>query len=376
MDLSCVFCGRIFTTKGNVKKHLMKTIECENILGDARTREEILLGFTRTVEHTHDCKHCGKSFAHSSTKYAHQKHCTQNPNNNIEEPPQNGDRSEIKLLIEKVDKLLDQGSSSSPVINNYIQTNQQNNFYIRSIGMENLDHIDHEQLSKYVKHLQFLELVKTINFNPMKPENHNVKRMTTSTEYDNNPLLKFFADGAWNHASKDFVLKQVMKNIMDIYKTHLKTMMDKKEINIDEHHTISRFIEGVVKDGNTPQNIFAFTASDAFYDSENFKEIIAQFSDYNNICSKASKSCNSIVESDSKSEEEPTYFIKAALERAAELQKQNANKQKKELKYPELHAKFNIPDHIDIVVEDSVSSTESSKMMKSIMKRMEEEAYS
>ena len=82
------------------------------------------------------------------------------------------------------------------------------------------------------------------------------------------------------------------------------------------------------------------------------------------------------MESDSKSEEEPTYFIKAALERAAELQKQNANKQKKELKYPELRAKFNIPDHIDIVVEDSVSSTESSKMMKSIMKRMEEEAYS
>jgi len=199
----------------------------------------------------------------------------------------------IKLLIEKMDQLqatIDSSLSnmSTPTIivqnaqtiqNTQNMQNTQNNFYLRSLGMETIDHISPQVMSGYIKDVQFIELVKTINFNPLKPENHNVKRINKDMEFCNNPYLKFYADGAWNKCSKDYVLKNVVKNIKEVFTSNLNNMLDRKEICSQEYSQISQLVNDISNDENTPKSIFALTASDEFFDSGQFNEIMAQFND-------------------------------------------------------------------------------------------------
>jgi hypothetical protein len=54
-------------------------------------------------------------------------------------------------------------------------------------------------------------MIRTRNFNPEKPENHNVKRITSSKDYYKNQFLAFFDnDNIWKHNSKETVLRRVL----------------------------------------------------------------------------------------------------------------------------------------------------------------------
>ena len=296
VNLSCLCCGKTFTNRANLKRHLSKTKPCKNVLGEKRTREELLVEFTRPPIVTGaSCKYCNKMLAHQTSVYHHQNICTQNPLN--QSTSMKDDQANFEQKMDSyIDKFFDKmqvrfgATLSQPVVqNNFIQNNiqtQNNTFYLRSLGMEAIDHITPKILSDHVKQHQFLALVKNINFNPDKPENHNVKRMTESKEYCENPFLKFYADGAWNQCTKEYVLNQVIKNILGIYKSHLDKMVEQKEITRDEYSSILTFVNSVKGNESIPKDIFAFTFDDHFFESENVKEIITQFNhDFHNACS-------------------------------------------------------------------------------------------
>ena len=81
-DFSCSFGGTTFSTKGNLKKHLCKANACENLLGETKTREQLVYEYNLHVINPKHCKYCNKPYSHSSTMYTHQKSCIYNPRSN------------------------------------------------------------------------------------------------------------------------------------------------------------------------------------------------------------------------------------------------------------------------------------------------------
>jgi len=77
----CSFCGTTFSTKTNLKKHLCKANACENLLGETKTRGQLVYELSRHVIDPKHCKFCNKPYSHSCSMYTHQKTCIYNPAN-------------------------------------------------------------------------------------------------------------------------------------------------------------------------------------------------------------------------------------------------------------------------------------------------------
>ena len=69
----------------------------------------------------------------------------------------------------------------------------------------------------------------------------------------------------------------------------------------------------------------------------------------------------------------PISSIKAALDKEYEPPKTQSTQESQRI--IDLRAKFNIPSHIHVVVEDSETSSETSKMMASFVKRIQDDEY-
>jgi uncharacterized C2H2 Zn-finger protein len=162
--MECKTCNLTFKNKDNYTKHL-KTQRHQKRLANEST--------------VHSCV-CGKSYSYHQSLYVHRKTCEQykQAKNN---PVLNKMQKEMDELKKQINILLDkQADNHNTTNNNTTNIDTQNNtinININSFGNENLDYIDDEIICKCINRVfkSVPCLLEKIHFDPLHPENHNIK---------------------------------------------------------------------------------------------------------------------------------------------------------------------------------------------------------
>jgi uncharacterized C2H2 Zn-finger protein len=168
----CLFCNSIFSTKGNLTKHLNNSC---NIKKKLETEKNEINKDKITYENIINSE----------------------------------DKKEIKLLRNTIAKLLKNQSiknqSNNITINNTINNNLTVN--INSFGKEDLSHITLEDYKKYLNGFfkGFIEFIEKVHFDKNSPKNHNISITNLKSKY-----LSIFTDGKWFTRDKNDIIDNLI----------------------------------------------------------------------------------------------------------------------------------------------------------------------
>jgi hypothetical protein len=112
-----------------------------------------------------------------------------------------------------------------------------------------------------------VELIKEVSFNPDVPENHNVKRITSSKDYYKNQFLAVYdEDGKWKPNVKESVLKRVVMKGFDVMIKHMQNMIDSNEFEFEDSVMLNQWIiEKISNPKEFMKDIFALMLDDEFF---------------------------------------------------------------------------------------------------------------
>lgn len=279
----CERCGYETPVKDTLIRHLKRVKPCQALFCN-KSQEELVDALIKKYDvAAPTCKWCNKQFTHKSNLYAHYKVCKTvncsetHDNTNVEIPPSmNTILEQMKKQIEsqqhKISQLEEEIRTKplQPTIiyNTNIQNLQQNNtlnINLKSYGKESLEHISNEMLTEFLKNRDILELVKTIHFNPEVPENHNVKRITTSKDYYKNQFLATYGeDGTWVHTAKDHVLKGVINKGLNMMSSYFKDITNKENITEESVDFNGWLLKTNCNPKQIMKDVFALTLEDKY----------------------------------------------------------------------------------------------------------------
>ena len=209
LPIDCRRCGKTFVDKYGIKQHLERGKGCKPLSPAHDIESAILIAELFPTSTVICCKWCDRVFKQESYKNRHQQTCLYNEDNynaskSNASTSGNASASVSKplddfqtFIIKKLDEVTDMLKMQKPSTNTNTNNTTNITININSLGKESLDHITSDILSNYVKNVQFIDMVKDVNFNKNKPENHNVKRMISSKNYYKNMFLKYYDDGRW-----------------------------------------------------------------------------------------------------------------------------------------------------------------------------------
>lgn len=127
----------------------------------------------------------------------------------------------------------------------------QNNITINAFGKEKTEHITKQFMQTFLKEPDVLMLAESLYFNPEVPENHNVKRITSSKDYYKNQFLAtFHEDGTWKHHVKETVFRAMLQKVYQTIITHINDMKDDKSISENDYITLNQWL---VNNHNNPK---------------------------------------------------------------------------------------------------------------------------
>ena len=212
-EKECKFCKKIFCKKGNLERHINTSCiskkNLEHEIGDLTNKRIII----------------------------------ENDNNNEEDidglyEQINHQQTEIDILKQTIEKLLNRQCSNNFTIqqiinNNNINNINNNNLYvnINSFGKENLSHITEKDYKKYMSGFfpGFIKFIEKIHFDINMPENHNIYitnlKSRYTTIYDNE-------NKKWLTKNKDEIIDNLIRKNYNILDGKCDEF-EEKEINDD-----------------------------------------------------------------------------------------------------------------------------------------------
>jgi hypothetical protein len=292
MEYICARCGYKASQKIVLQKHLRTITPCECKISD-ESRESLLQKLEKKYnEDAKACEGCAKKFNSRCNYYSHRKKCDKyivlqspsTPNTSTQSSEQGNDKliallekqqeqiksqqEQYEKMMAMIEKLVDKPiASTSNNITNNIQINQQNNLNLNSFGKESHAHLTDEQMTSFIQNREIIDLIKTISFNPDYPENHNVKRITSSKDWYKNQFLSVYNEnGEWTNSVKEKVLETVVSNGFKVMYNHFFNTIDSNPMNItDESVDFTRwFNENFTNPKSFIKDVFALTLDEKF----------------------------------------------------------------------------------------------------------------
>lgn len=200
----CHKCGNHFNKKYNLNRHLNRLIDC---VSGSKTKREYSKysckycdrGFTRKDSFDRHVSPCKKKYI-SKKKKLDNKKITNNGNKNV----------------------LNNGNHNHSIVT-YKSPNSNNNTIVNLVvfpkeDITKLDYIDLKKLFNTKENL-IQALTKTINFNPHKPENHNILYSDLKSTYG-----EVFQDDKWVKRKIDEILDILIDARVDNFNNILNDM--------------------------------------------------------------------------------------------------------------------------------------------------------
>lgn len=281
MEFVCGRCGHRCQRKSDLKKHLQNVKICEAKVSDVERSILITQLERKYNDNAITCQWCEKKFNHSSNYSTHKKTCKKRPITETD-TNQSGNNilfSELLNVLKSIDNTMkhlqsNTNTTSNPITQNNYNTNTtyniigQQNVNVNAFGNESVTHITNDKMMTYIKNRDIIELIKDVNFNSTVPENHNVKRITSSKDYYKNQFLSIFdEDGKWQMNSKERVLERIVSNGIRVMYKHFTDFIHSNPSQIDED--CAKFTEWVNKEFNNPKqfmrDVFALTLDDELF---------------------------------------------------------------------------------------------------------------
>lgn len=187
---SCPTCYKTFKQRWYLKRHeaICKGVTCPN-----------------------QCEKCLRTFSTRQHKYRHVKNCKGLSDMQLIEQSNNKGNTIISQQPSSVtNNAYNNCNINNGTINNIVVN-------IRPYGEENIDHVTAEFLDARLKEYNgkgIFNMIKSIHFNPLLPENHNIRK-------HDKELLKVFDNGDWILRS----FKSAIIDLMSRYKTELYTRL-------------------------------------------------------------------------------------------------------------------------------------------------------
>ena len=159
------------------------------------------------------CDFCGKMFSTKAHKRRHELHrCTEIPSSYQHKKDIIEWRRERKMLYKQIDKLIEKAGNTT---NN--TTNNNLNLKLNNFGNEDLSHITDAFKTGLLKgpYGMIPKMVEAIHFNKEKPENKNIS-LTNKKENK----IKIFKNGRWDYCKKSDILDDIMNNNYYLLDSH------------------------------------------------------------------------------------------------------------------------------------------------------------
>lgn len=235
---SCKRCGYETSVKTNIKRHLVKTTECEAKYSD-KTRSELLQELTIEIETEFKCDKCQKSFSFSSAKYRHQKNCQKFANKTAElEDKVKQLEKQLKIFQMAASGQAVMVAAAAPVSNSGKMVNSANTFNNNinnsvSINVGNalnsIHNSDYSEISireikdsidVYDHPSDFIPiLLQLTHFNKCFPKNHNIRII-------NEDIAEVYEYGKWVQQKTDQALKVSLYMMEQMILEKLKTLSE------------------------------------------------------------------------------------------------------------------------------------------------------
>lgn len=229
----CKRCNSIFTSKYNLKAHLIKKNICKCINHECEGDVQILIDelYERKLnEKTFDCEFCNMKFNQASGKSRHKKICKLKPQDEITQL-----KNTVEQLVSKIEKL--EAQPQPQTINNTNNNTQINNVSInglaqlesigrvklRDFGRENMDAIPESLVSSLFCELRFRELLAQLHCDPNFPENQNVRIRSVKRN-----TMEIFRNNKWDILTFSNGLNELLLQGHKIFSEYCKK--DKKRI--------------------------------------------------------------------------------------------------------------------------------------------------
>lgn len=214
MSFSCEICHLEFKSQKYLNSHL-KTKKHKQLLDN--------------TGNFYTCT-CGKFYSHRQSLHLHKKKCTYVPpvdECNLHETTSGYEESFEKKHIKTRDELIAQFEEekaamkaqiedllekSTRTTNNQFIANQQNeiHIHINAFGNENLEYLADGTIEKCINRVyeSIPRIIENIHFNPMHPENHNIKITNKKLPH----AIVMSQDNKWRMINKDEAINTMMDN--------------------------------------------------------------------------------------------------------------------------------------------------------------------
>jgi len=266
----CNKCNKNFQSNYLLQRHLKRKNPCisnDTLIIQYNTKideinNKILKLITESVHSEKECKFCNKIFCKKGNLERHiniaclikknleqeieditnKRIILENDNNKEEDIDElyeqiNFQQTEIDILKQTIEKLLNRQCSNNftiqQIINNNNINNINNNLYvnINSFGKEDLSHITEKDYKKYMSGFfpGFIKFIEKIHFDKNMPENHNIYitnlKSKYTTIYDNE-------NKKWLTKNKDEIIDNLIRKNYNILDGKCDEF-EEKEINED-----------------------------------------------------------------------------------------------------------------------------------------------
>ena len=201
----------------------------------------------KNIKNIYKCKYCEKIYSNNSHMNRHMKKCKYREDIDSSELSRDGllkyidiiksDRDRLRKQIEDLMFQVSKGNRINNRINNSItngnydnsnnktlntQNNNShninnNNIYINNFGEENKEYITPEYLTELLKipYSAIQKLIKNIHFNPLHPENHNIKIPNRKEKF-----AIVYKNGDWKLRNKHNVIDDMVENGYNMLDCH------------------------------------------------------------------------------------------------------------------------------------------------------------
>lgn len=241
--MECSRCGYTTQRKGDLVKHLRKTIECPAATSNIDRNIQLNLLCGKVINDSNFiCEYCEQKFNCRSNMYKHRKSCKKRPCENVELLKE--EMSIIKKELELVKKQVnDQKNQTS--INNVNTNNNVTNIHINSFGRENLDHLPKDFLTSCFMMKNIPSLIENIYFDEECPENHNVKLRSSK-----NKTANVYDDGKWRISPVDKIIDEMVNKGQTILSKHYKYNKEfvEEEMSEDEIMEVIDWLQKIWND--------------------------------------------------------------------------------------------------------------------------------
>lgn len=222
----CKRCNSTFNAKHHLISHLERKLVCQPIDNEHNfTIDALLKELIKVHNKIHVCDLCQKKFTTKSNLQRHKiQTCNTKYNINIADENSN---NELKMTILECQKhikqleerliMIENNKSDNNINNQNINGDNnvihiQNNTFtiqLQNFGEESIQHLTNPFLDKCLETCNsgVTNLLREIHFNPMIPENHNIRSLSKKQN-----TLECYLNGAWHPCDKNNTLDKMIKN--------------------------------------------------------------------------------------------------------------------------------------------------------------------